>query len=55
MYVHRLHRGRKHFGYYTGKVLKSHINDCFEINGKQVIKWLCLNHHLWSMPILEVF
>ena len=39
MYDHTLHRGRKHFCRYflqvfiTEELLKSHIKDCFEING----------------------
>ena len=52
MYDHILHRGRKHFCRYciviflffvifvafsTGEILKSHIKDCFKINGKQRI------------------
>ena len=43
MYDHTLHRGRKHFCYYClqafspEEILKSHIKDCFEINGKQTI------------------
>ena len=46
MYDHSLHRGRKHFCRYclqafsTEKILKSHIKDCFKINGKQTIKML---------------
>ena len=44
MYDHTLHRGRKHLIRYcsqafsTAKILKSHFNDCFKINGKQMIK-----------------
>ena len=44
MYDHLLHRGRKHFCCYclhafiTEEVLKCHIKDCFNINGKQTIK-----------------
>ena len=43
MYDHSLHRGRKHFCCYclqafsAEKILKSHIKDCFKINGKQRI------------------
>ena len=37
-HFHTLHRGRKHFCWYTAENLKSHVNDCFKINGKQVIK-----------------
>ena len=37
-HFHTLHRGRKHFCLYTAENLKSHVNDCFKINGKQVIK-----------------
>ena len=43
MYDHTLHRGRKHFCRYclqacsTEEILKSHIKDCFKINGKQRI------------------
>ena len=43
MYDHTLHRGRKHFCRYclqafsTEEILKRHIKDCFEINGKQRI------------------
>ena len=44
MYDHSLHRERKHFCCYclhafiTEEILKSHIKDCFEINGKHTIK-----------------
>ena len=44
MYDHTLHRGRKHFCRYflqafsTKEILKFHINDCFKINSKQMIK-----------------
>ena len=44
MYDHSLHRGRKHFcrfcfhAFIMEENLKRHINDCFEINGKQAIK-----------------
>ena len=44
MYDHSLHRGRKHFCRYflhtfiTEEILKCHIKDYFEINGKQTIK-----------------
>ena len=44
IYVHTLHRGRKHFCHYylqafsTEEILKLHIKDCFKINGKQRIK-----------------
>ena len=44
MYDHSLHRGRKHFCRYclyafiTEEVLKHHIKDFFQINGKQTIK-----------------
>ena len=44
MYDHTLHRRRKHFCHHclqafsTAKMLKSHANGCFEINGKQMIK-----------------
>ena len=43
MYDHSLHRGRKHFcrhcleAFSTEEILKSHIKDCFKINGKQRI------------------
>ena len=42
MYDHTLHRGRKKFCRYlhafsTEEILKRHINDCFKINGKQII------------------
>ena len=43
MYDHTLHRGRKHFCWYClqafslEEILKSHIKDCFKINGKQRI------------------
>ena len=43
MYHHTLHRGRKYFCRYclqafsTEKMLKPHIKDCFNINGKQRI------------------
>ena len=39
-----LHRNRKHFYLYclqsfsTEQILEKHVNDCFEINGKQIIK-----------------
>ena len=44
IYDHSLHRERKHFCRYclhafiTEEILKHHIKDCFEINGKQTIK-----------------
>ena len=44
MYEHTLQRGRKHFSRFclqafrTAERLKSHIKDCFKINGKQTIK-----------------
>ena len=44
MYDYSLHRRRKHFCRYclhafiTEEILKRHIKDCFEINGKQKIK-----------------
>ena len=44
MYDHTLFRGRKHFCHYclqafsTEKILKSPVNECFKINGKQMIK-----------------
>ena len=40
MYKHTLHHGRKHFcrcfwhAFSTEKILKSHTNYCFKINGK---------------------
>ena len=43
MYDHTLHRGKKHFCPYclpafsSEEILKSHINDCFKINGTQRI------------------
>ena len=43
MFDHVLHRGRKHFCCYCLQafkaegILKSHIKDCFKINGKQRI------------------
>ena len=46
MYIHSLHRGRKHFCRYclhafiTENNPKRHIKDCFKINGKQTIKML---------------
>ena len=44
IYDHSLHRGRKHFYRYclqafsTTEILKSHVNDYFKINGKQMRK-----------------
>ena len=44
IYYHALYRGRKHFCRYflqdfsKAEILKSHVNDCFKINGKQMIK-----------------
>ena len=44
MYDHILHRRRKHFCRYclqsfsTSEILKRHLKDCFETNGKQRIK-----------------
>ena len=44
MYNHTLYRGRKHICHYslqafsTTEVLKSHVNDCFRINGKQMVQ-----------------
>ena len=41
MYDHTLHRGVKQFclcclrTFNTAKIIKSHIKDCFKINGKQ--------------------
>ena len=46
IYDHTLHRGEKHFSRYflqdfrIVKILKGHVNDCFKINGKQMIKML---------------
>ena len=44
MYDYTLHRGRKPFCSYllqafqTAEILKKHVNYCFKINGKQMIK-----------------
>ena len=44
MYDHILHRGRKHFCRYclqapsTAKIFKSHVSDCFKVNGMEMIK-----------------
>ena len=42
MYHHTLRRRRKHFcclqAFSTGKILKRHVNECFKINAKQIIK-----------------
>ena len=44
MYNQTLHRDRKHFchrfllSFSTEKILERHVNDWFEINGKQMIK-----------------
>ena len=44
MYDHTLHCGRKYFCHYclqafrTAEKLKSHIKNCFTINGKQTIR-----------------
>ena len=44
MYNYTPHRGRKHFFRYclqalsTKEILKCYINDCFKINGKQMIR-----------------
>ena len=44
MYDHTLHHQRKDFCCYclqafsTEEMLKSHINNCFKINGKQIIQ-----------------
>ena len=46
MYDHTLHRGRKHFCLYylrafsTVEILKNLVNDCFRLNGLQMIKTL---------------
>ena len=46
MFNHTLHRERKHSccyylqTYNTVEILKSHVNDCFKINGKKMIKML---------------
>ena len=43
MYNHTLHHGKRHFCRYclqtvsTEEILKCHMKDCFEINGKQKI------------------
>ena len=43
MYAYTLHRERKHFFRYslqavsTAGILKSHFNDCFKVNGIQMI------------------
>ena len=43
MYDHWLHCGRKHFCHYSlqafsaTEIVKSHVNDCSKINGKQMI------------------
>ena len=52
MYDHTLHLGGKYFCCYclqafsAKEILKSHIKDCFKINGKQRIiipkkRWIC--------------
>ena len=44
LYDHTLHRRRKHICCYclqafcTEEILKSHVNECFKINGKQMIQ-----------------
>ena len=42
MYHHTLRRGRKHFcclqAFSTREISKRHINECFKINAKQIIK-----------------
>ena len=42
MYHHKLRRRRKHFcclqAFSTGEILKRHVNECFKINAKQIIK-----------------
>ena len=44
MHDYTLHPGRRHFCCYclqafsTEKLLKSHVNECIKINGKQMIK-----------------
>ena len=46
IYDHTLHCGEKHFSRYflqdfgIVEILKGHVNDCFKINGKQMIKML---------------
>ena len=46
MYDHILYCGRKHFCHYcvqafsTAKKIKSHVNDCFKINGKNWLRCL---------------
>ena len=46
MYNRSLHRGKKHFCGYcletfsTEEIVKSDVNDCFKINGKQLIQML---------------
>ena len=44
MYAYTLHRERKHFFRYSlqavsiARILKSHFNDCFKVNGIQMIE-----------------
>ena len=44
LYDQTLHCKRKHTccyclqAFYTEEILKSHVNECFEINGKQMIR-----------------
>ena len=44
MFNQTLQRDRKHFCRYclqsfsTAQILNRHVNDCFEINGKQIVK-----------------
>ena len=42
MYHHTLRCQRKHFcclqAFSTGEILKRHVNECFKINAKQIIK-----------------
>ena len=44
LYNQRLHRDRKHFCRYclqafsTAQILERHVNDCFEMDGKRLIK-----------------
>ena len=74
MHDYTVHLGRQIFCCYslqsfkTEDMLKCHINECFNINGKQNFKMLKKvsmlhskiirgkkSHHFWSMHILKAF
>ena len=59
MYLHTLYHGRKYFSRYclqafsTAEILKSYVNDCFEINLKKKLRCLKKMNMLDSKTMKE--